>query len=189
MKIFSPSLRPYGVGVCLLAGLAAPAWSADEIVTNIKSESLDMVSTDTETTTTFRGNVVLTGTNLKISCDFLEAVATRKGDPTATIGKPGKFRSLLATGNVRIIQGDREAACGQAEVLPGEDKIVLTDNPVVVYHDIATTATGAKITMLRGQRRVIVEKPSVTGPPIKDLGFDKNPKPAGPPPPPETPKP
>jgi hypothetical protein len=33
---------------------------------------------------------------------------------------------------------------------------------------------GSKITMLRGERRVLVENPHATMPSIKDLGFDKN---------------
>ena len=49
----------------------------------------------------------------------------------ATLGKYGKFKYLLATGHVRIVQGDRVATCGRAEVFPGDDRIVLTENPVV----------------------------------------------------------
>ena len=91
---------------------------------------------------------------------------------------------MEATGHVRIVQGDREAVCGRAEVDPREDKIVLTGDPVVTDRGNGTTWTGDTITMLRSQRRVLVGHPRVTGPPIKDLGFDKNqpPPPAGTPP-------
>ncbi len=34
-------------------------------------------------------------------------------------------------GDVHIVQSDREAACGRAEVLPDDDKIILSDHPVV----------------------------------------------------------
>jgi hypothetical protein len=34
-------------------------------------------------------------------------------------------------------------------------------------------SAGDRITMLRGQERVVVDDPKVTGPPIKDLGFEK----------------
>ena len=99
----------------------------------------------------------------------------RSGDKSATLGKLDKFRSMLATGNVRMVQGDREAACGRAEVLPEEEKVVLSDNPVVVDHDQKTRIAGEKITMLRGPRKVEVEKPILTAPPVKDLGVDKTP--------------
>ena len=132
-----------------------------------------MVSTDAETTITFRDNVVVVGTDLKLTCDFLQVVVLRKGDPAATIGKLEKFRSMLATGHVHIVQADRDAACGRAEVLPDKDRIVLTENPVVVDHDQNTRIRGEKITLLRAQRQVLVEKPVLSGPPVKDLGFDK----------------
>ena len=138
----------------------------------------EMVSTDTETTITFRDNVRVTGTNMKLSCDYLEVVVVRTGDKTATLGKLDKFRSMLATGNVRMIQGEREAACGRAEVRPEEEKVILSGNPVVVDHDQNTRIAGEKITMLRGQRKVEVEKPTLTAPPIKDLGVDKSSAPA-----------
>lgn len=157
----------------------APAQSAALQTTVIESDGPgEMVSTDTETTITFRDNVRVTGTNMKLSCDYLEVVVVRTGDKTATLGKLDKFRSMLATGNVRMIQGDREAACGRAEVRPEEEKVVLSGNPVVVDHDQNTRIAGEKITMLRGQRKVEVEKPILTAPPIKDLGVDKTSAPA-----------
>jgi lipopolysaccharide export system protein LptA len=162
-----------------LLPVLAPAQSATPQTTVIESDGPgEMVSTDTETTITFRDNVRVTGTNMKLSCDYLEVVVVRTGDKTATLGKLDKFRSMLATGNVRMIQGDREAACGRAEVRPEEEKVILSGNPVVVDHDQNTRIAGEKITMLRGQRKVEVEKPILTAPPIKDLGVDKTSAPA-----------
>ena len=162
----------------LLPALAL-AQSATLQTTVIESDGPgEMVSTDTETTITFRDNVRVTGTNMKLTCDYLEVVVVRTGDKTATLGKLDKFRSMLATGNVRMIQGEREAACGRAEVRPEEEKVILSGNPVVVDHDQNTRIAGEKITMLRGQRKVEVEKPILTAPPIKDLGVDKPSAPA-----------
>jgi len=101
-------------------------------------------------------------------------LAERIGDKTATIGTIDKFKFLIATGKVNIVQGDREANCGRAEVYPREDKIVLTDKPVVIDHDNGTVATGDVIEMLRGQRRVTSSNVHVTFPAIKNLGYDKN---------------
>lgn len=154
--------------------------------TVIDSEQLDMRSTDTQTTFIFTKNVTVTGTNLKLTCDRLEVITTRKGDPTATIGKLGRFKSLIAEGNVHIVQSDREAACGRAEVLPDDDKIILTDHPVIKDLANGATATGPKMVLYRGERRAVIEgaeaDPSrIILPAIKDLGFAKESKPTTPP--------
>lgn len=167
-----PRLLP-ALGLMLLGVVFARAQNAEPETTVIESETLDMRSTDTETTSVLTGNVVLTGTNLRLTCDRLEIVALRSGDPKATIGKVDSFKSLVATGNVRIIQGDREAACGRAEVIPGSDKITLTGQPVVVDHSINWRWTGDELEMLRGERQIRGKNARFTGPPIKDLGIDK----------------
>jgi len=137
----------------------------------------ELISTDTETTATFSDSVVVTGNNISLHCDFLKVIATRKGDPAATLGQYGNFKSLVATGNVRIVQGDREATCGRAEVFPGEDRIVLSETPIVRSLDGEYSATGPQLVLYRGQRRAVIEGTSeaparITLPPIKDLGFD-----------------
>ena len=173
----------------LLAGVCAlltPLGAQEVQPTVIDSEQLDMRSTDTLTTFIFTKKVVVTGTNLKLTCDRLEVISTRKGDPTATIGKLGRFKSLIAEGSVHIIQSDREAACGRAEVLPDDDKIILTDHPVVKDLANGATATGPRMVLYRGERRAVIEgadnAPSrIILPAIKDLGFDKDQKPATPP--------
>jgi lipopolysaccharide export system protein LptA len=173
----------------LLAATCLPAIAAVQEVqpTVIDSEKLEMRSTDTLTTFVFTNKVVVTGTNLKLTCDRLEVVTTRKGDPTATIGKLGRFKSLIAEGRVHIIQADREAACGRAEVLPDDDKIILTENPVVKDLANGATATGPRMVLYRGERRAVIEGSAdasvrIILPGIKDLGFDKEPaKPASPP--------
>lgn len=170
----SAGARLRAIAALLLAALVSVrAQDAEPQPTVIESAGPgEMVSTDEETTITFRDRVVVTGTNIRLSCDYLEVVVQRKGDPSATIGKVDKFRSLLATGNVRIVQGDREAVCGRAEVKPDEDKIVLSESPVVAFHGDGSRLAGSRITMFRGDRRVIVQDPVSTLPPLKDLGFD-----------------
>lgn len=169
MKLLRPGLV---LCVALVAGALLRGQSAPEQNTVIESESFEWRSSDTETTAVFTGKVVVTGTNLRLTCDRLEIVALRTGDAKAPIGKIEDFKSLLAIGNVRIIQGDREAACGRAEVLPGDDKIILTGQPVIVDHSVNWTWTGDELHMLRGERRITGTNPKFTGPPIKDLGVD-----------------
>ena len=171
----------------LLFAFLGSVLSAQEVrPTVIDSEHLDMHSTDTHTTFIFSKSVVVTGTNLRLTCDRLEVITTRKGDPTATIGKLSRFKSLIAEGRVRIVQSDREAACGRAEVLPDDDKIILTDNPVVKDLANGATATGPRMVLYRGESRAVIEgaedAPSrIILPAIKDLGFEKDPKAATPP--------
>jgi lipopolysaccharide export system protein LptA len=113
---------------------------------------------------------------MTLDCDYLKVIASRLGDKTATIGKYGKFRYLLATGHVKIVQVDRVATCGRAEVFPDEDRIVLTEHPVVRIESEHYEATGPRMILYRGQRRAVIEgtpgHPShITLPAIKDLGF------------------
>ena len=73
---------------------------------------------------------------------------------------------------MKIVQGDRAATCGRAEVFPREDKIELTEKPVVIDRGIDWRGAGRKITMFRGERRVVIEGSEFEGPEIRDLGFD-----------------
>lgn len=154
----------------------------------------DMVSTATETTFTFRDQVTVTGTNLKLTCDLLVVIAKRTGDPKATLGKQENFKSLLATGNVRLVQAEREATCDRAEVLPGEDKVILTGNPATVRsNDGRYAGSGPEMILERGQQRAVIKTPRFVLPPLKDLGPSNKdkaaPKPEAAKPPPPSPSP
>jgi lipopolysaccharide export system protein LptA len=160
----------------LALGLAIVLRAADEVPTVITSERSEMVSSETDATFTFRDHVVVTGTNLKINCEELVVVANKTGDPKATFGKQDKFKSLVATGKVRILQNDREATCERAEVFPGDDKVVLTGNPVVRSLDGNYKADGPRLVLYRGERRAVIEGGTrITLPPLKDLGYGKEP--------------
>jgi len=179
---FAPFRHALFAGLLCFAPVAhAQPASAPPPPTIIECAGLsELISTDTETTATFSDSVVVTGNNLSLYCDFLKVVATRKGDPAATLGQYGNFKSLVATGNVRIVQGDREATCGRAEVFPGEDRIVLSETPIVRSLDGDYSATGPQLVLYRGQRRAVIEGTAdaparITLPPIKDLGFDDDP--------------
>ncbi|MGH7957584.1 MAG: LptA/OstA family protein [Opitutaceae bacterium] len=155
---------------------AAPATPPAPTV--IESGAAEMVSTEKETTFTFRNGVTVTATNMKLTCDHLEVVARRSGDPNATFGKQEDFKSLVAVGGVRIVQSDREATCERAEVFPDDDKVVLTGNPVVRSMDGQYQASGPKMVLHRGERRAQIigeagERPRISLPPLKDLGYEK----------------
>ena len=80
---------------------------------------------------------------------------------------------------MRIVQGDRIATCGRAEVFPGEDKVVLSENPSIRSTDDQYAASGPRMVLYRGQRRAVIEGESGVGtrivlPALRDLGYDKN---------------
>jgi lipopolysaccharide export system protein LptA len=157
---------------------AAAAPAIPPVPTVIESGSAEMVSTEKETTFTFRNGVTVTGTNLKLTCDHLEVIARRTGDPSATFGKQENFKSLIATGKVHIVQSDREATCERAEVFPGDDKVILTGDPKVRSIDGQYQAAGPKMVLHRGERRAQIiseggERPRISLPPLKDLGYEK----------------
>jgi len=179
-----PLIRRLLLGSTLLATSLGSAFAADAknppaapagppTPTVITSKSLEMWSTDTDTHSIFDQNVIVTGNNMRITCDHLDVLAARLGDKDATVGKLDKFKSLVATGNVHIVQGDRDVTCGRAEVFPRENRIVLTESPVVIDSSGPYVAKGTKIVLLRGERRLFGDNIEITGPPIKDLGFDK----------------
>ncbi len=161
------------------------------VPTVITSTKMEMWSSDTETRSIFEQNVVVTGNNIKITCDKLDVTATRLDDKNkdATIGTLDKFKTLVATGNVHILQGDREITCGRAEVFPREDRVVLTEKPVVIDSSGPYVATGDRIVLLRGERRLFGDNIRLQGPPIRDLGADKNKPMESPAPLPRLPKP
>ena len=168
----SPTLLATAAAFALACGLGA----AEPTPTTIDSISAESISTDTETTTTFHDQVSATGNDLVLTCDFLKVIATRVGDKSATLGQYGRFKYMLATGHVRIVQGDRTATCGRAEVFPGGDRIVLTENPVVSIVSEGYKVNGPRMVLYRGQRRAVVEgtpqeRTHVTLPAMKDLGF------------------
>lgn len=167
------------LGLWPVLPLAATAAAAPQR-TELTGEHLDMKTVGTETHALVTGAVTLTGTNLRILCDRLEIIAEGVTDKNNTLPDVDRFKYLLATGHVRIVQGEREATCGRAEVLPREDKVVLTEKPVVIDHGTDWSQAGEKITLFRGERRVVVDKPLVAGPSLKDLGFDKNQPPEAP---------
>lgn len=172
-------LRGPGADATPAAPAATPAAPTTPLTpTVIESGAAEMVSTDKESTFTFSKGVKVTATNMTLTCDFLEVVARRSGDPTATFGKQEDFKSMIATGNVRIVQNDREAVCERAEVFPGDDKVVLSGNPRVRSTDGQYEASGPKMELLRGERRARIigeagERPRITLPPLKDLGYEK----------------
>ncbi len=150
-----------------------PPTPATEQPTVITATRQKIVYGDKETLITYDGAVTVSGTNLRILCDHLEVVLYKLGDKSESLSKLDRFKSLIATGRVHVTQGDREASSGRTEVLPGEDKIVLTEDPVVTLpakDGSPVVMKGARITYHRGRGEIEVEQAVTTGPSLKDLG-------------------
>ena len=160
----------------LALGYARSLAAEEAVETVVTSQQFESRSTDTEMTAIFWCNVDVVGNNIHITCDRLEVISARLGDKDQVVAKQNQFKSLIATGKVKVTQGDRDASCGRAVVLPREDKVTLTENPVVVDHGAGVTFIGEPLTLLRGERKVFGENVRIVLPEIKDLGFDKNKK-------------
>jgi lipopolysaccharide export system protein LptA len=168
--LFAPALNAQTAPKSPPRAAPAPAPAARSELT---ADTLEMVSVGDEVRVLCENNVTFTSPpNLRIVCDRLEVIATRGGEGDAALPAIERFRYLLATGNVRMVQGDREATCGRAEVFPREERVVLTEQPVLLDRSADTVITGDKLVLLRGQRRVEGENVRVIGPPIRDLGPD-----------------
>lgn len=148
-------------------------------LTVVRSESLEMTSTPELNYFYFSNNVTITGNNLLVKCDNLEVTASRSGEAEATIGRIGVIKKIVAIGSVEIFQAGRAALAGRAELLPAEDKIILTDSPQIL--DRKATVSGWRITLLKGNRTAIVEnnpdgtdgsRPTVVLDALPNLGFD-----------------
>lgn len=146
--------------------------------TVLSSDHLEMRSTDTETTAVAKGNVILTGTNIRITCDQLTLVADRLVGAGSDNAVPvaEKFKYILATGKVRVLQADREATCERAEIFPREDKVVLSQGPVLIDRDSGAVATGEPIILWRGQRALDGNNVRITFPSLPDLGASAAPR-------------
>jgi lipopolysaccharide export system protein LptA len=78
------------VPAALRAQTAAPELAKETV---IECAGLaETTSTETESVATFRDRVVVTASNLKLTCDYLKVVTSRKGDPKAIIGKQSYFK-------------------------------------------------------------------------------------------------
>lgn len=125
----------------------------------------------------FSEDVLLRATNMELRCDLLEVFTKRLSEEENTIGTFSSIRKIIATGNVSIMQAERTATAGKAEVLPNEEKVVLYDNPIVVQNGY--TFTGHQLVIERGKGRIYVpgsenKRVRVVGPAIKDLGFEED---------------
>lgn len=117
---------------------------------NINADALEYNNKDN--TAVFRGNVVARQSDMVMFADQMEVTY---GGGAAGKGEKGGVKELTATGNVKIIQGDRIATGKKIVFYADEQKIVATGDPRVWQGD--NVIVGSKITVYLKQDRSVVE--------------------------------
>ncbi|MEM9157487.1 MAG: LptA/OstA family protein [Verrucomicrobiota bacterium] len=117
------------------------------------NEAIVSLDEDNKTLFTFIDQVSLDATNLALSSDRLEAYAADLQQSEELFGKDGAFQKILATGNVEIAQIERTASAGKAEILPTQEKIVLSENPKLQQTDTRVEG-GLTLTIDRAKSQV-----------------------------------
>ncbi|OHE72890.1 MAG: hypothetical protein A2Y14_04460 [Verrucomicrobia bacterium GWF2_51_19] len=121
--------------------------------TLITSDHVEMVTEPTQNVFHFTGNVKVSGTDLRAEGDSMTVYSAHKeGQSSAGIGSIDK---IFAKGSVLIVQTEREARAGSAEIYPTEGRLVLMDSPEVKEKD--GIVRGEKIVFVKGEHRAIVE--------------------------------
>ncbi|MCE0521798.1 MAG: hypothetical protein LV480_02685 [Methylacidiphilales bacterium] len=136
--------------VLFLTWAPLPAQNADDNETPPPAGETVITSDElhadqTTHTSVFTGNVIVLGTNFRMTC--LEMTVYFTND--------NKVNKIVATDNVIITQPDRVTTCGHAEYYRDSDTFVLTDQPVI--HDHQTQVTGARITINRATQKMTVD--------------------------------
>ncbi len=150
------------------------------VQTEIEAESLRAEITEEKGYLIGVGSVRMVATNLEITCNQIEVFTDVKDkDGNDTIGDISSINQIIATGNVRIVQDQRTATAGLAEVYPNEDFILLDKDPILYQGAITIDGTGAQLKIHRGNGRVEWigdpnNKIHISAPPLQDLGFEKN---------------
>ncbi|MFQ5329405.1 MAG: lipopolysaccharide transport periplasmic protein LptA [Thermodesulfobacteriota bacterium] len=112
--------------------------------TRITADRMDAVRGDNMVI--FTGSVVVSQKDFTLHSNKLTAYYTPGGR---------EIREIVAVGEVRIIQPDREATSGKAVYMRGERVLILTENPVVKQGN--DRVSGVKITFYLDEDRSIVE--------------------------------
>jgi lipopolysaccharide transport protein LptA len=169
-------LFPFLSVILLMASAPLPAQTTDDAETPppagetvIDSDILH--SDQTAHISIFTGNVVVLGTNFKMTCQEMTVYFTTDN----------KVDHIVATGDVVITQPDRITHCGHAEYFRDTDMFVLTDQPVIVDHK--NTVSGPEIDIYRTTQKMVVKGRSNVILSNESMG---SPQPPPPPPPPST---
>lgn len=127
--------------------------------TVVTSDLQEMITREGVTRFYFRDQVTVRGTNLETTCSMLEVISR---PDTAGADGVGRIALIVATGDVVIQQTERTATAGRADIEPGADRLVLSENPRVVDKESGAVATGHRLILNRGSRRATIEGSGTT---------------------------
>lgn len=138
---------------CIIFSLIMPVKAQDTVIT---SQSLRLIEGTDFDNFYFQGEVEVLGEGFFVSCDHLHVVSrAEKEDTTSTKLQMGKIQTMDASGNVYIEQAEKKAWAQEAQVLPDEEKMILTKEARL--KDERGTVEGHRITLFKGQKEAIVE--------------------------------
>ncbi|MCE0496647.1 MAG: LptA/OstA family protein [Methylacidiphilales bacterium] len=156
-----PSSRSFTSLLCVLALTTGMALSQAQDATDATGEptplpgstvitSDDLHMDQATHTAVFTGNVVTTATNFKMTCQEM----------TVNFTNDNKVDTITSKGDVVITQPGRVTHSGQAQYFHDEDKIVLTDSPVI--NDNGNVISAPKIIIFRTKQSLYTEGPTKT---------------------------
>ena len=130
----------------LPAGKAGKGGISSEQPLRITSQQLE--ADNKNQLITFRGNVIARQGDMTIHADTAQVFYEKKEEGN-------DIREIVATGNVKIHQGDRVATGQKAVFVNGEQKIILTGEPRVWQGK--DMVSGERITVLLEEDKSLVE--------------------------------
>lgn len=140
--------------------------STPQTPTVIDSRRLELLIGEGETRFIFSDDVNVSSSDLNVACERLDVFTSRGdiGDAENALAAGdalgmGRIQRIYAIDNVRVTRDGVEATAGQAKLFPLEERIVLTERPLV--RNTQGVVSGEIITLLQGVNKAIVERPRV----------------------------
>ena len=145
------TLFPFLSVVLLMAWAPLPAQTSDDSEAETPPPGATVITSDelhsdqSTHISIFTGNVVVVGTNFKMTCQEMTVYFTTDN----------KVDHIVSTGDVVITQPDRVTHCGHAEYFQDGDKFILTDQPVILNGK--DEVHGTRITIERTTQKMTVD--------------------------------
>lgn len=128
---------------------------SEPVETVVTSRILRMIEEADHTLFRFTDEVRVEATNLSATSERLDVIAREALKPQSDAATPLQLDRIEAHGGVVITQTGRTSTAEKAFILPKEGKVVLEGEAVV--DDERGRVSGHRMTLLKGQRRAIVE--------------------------------
>lgn len=139
------------ISALFIISLVNKSYAAENTVNKIPIEitSESMIAEDRNNVITFNGSVKAKKENIIIYSDTLVVHYSEKRE----------LKSIIASGNVKLVQEDREILSEKAEYSPADDTIVFTGNPE--FRENGNTVKGSMITYIIPLEKSVVENSKV----------------------------